>query len=136
MATDEGVEEDARPSWSDGELSSARLRRHMKNARTDGLLQPSIITLSNIGGAQSGEQHCHASLMKILDDIGVTSLITHVGDAETTHAVLPSTSIRIMFRHYEHEFKQRLGADAMKLEKFWADFFAEPIKKEWADSGA
>ena len=48
--------------------------------------------------------------------------------------VLPSTLINIMFVFYKHVFKHRLGADAEKLWKFWADFFAMPIKREWAST--
>ena len=106
------------------------------NARTDGLMHCAIETLSKIGGAHSSEQHCHRGLMKVLENIGITSLITHVEDAnaETTHMVLPSTLIKIMFRFYKHEFRQRLGADAEKLEKFWADFFAKPIRRDVAST--
>lgn len=112
--------------WSDGLQSSAALRRHMRNAVTDGLQQPSVKLLANIGGEASTEQHVHAGLMKILDDIGLTAVITTLADADVTHTVLPSTLIRTLHEHYIHEFRVRLGADTLKLTRFWDMFSSRP----------
>jgi len=123
--------------WCDGKASAVAVRGHMQNALRDGFQHPMIARLANMGG--TGEivtsQHCHEGMVKLLDQCGVTALITPLPPPSgVTHVVLPSTYIRLLYTHYRPMFKRRFGAIDHQIRLFWEQFISRPHNREWAST--
>ena len=46
--------------------------------------------------------------------------------------MLPSTLIKVMWKHYPTEFERRLVAKPTELREFWAGFLNNPKTADWA----
>ena len=116
--------------WADGLTSAKRLRDHMFNATIDGNVDPLITRLSKVGISQN----CQHGLMKLLDELGVSELITATRDTGVwTNCILPSTWCAYLSKTSPREFRLRLGADSTVLLDFWTKFFDSDARRQWAD---
>ena len=116
--------------WGDGIESSVRLKRHCANAVADGLRHPALVSLSTLGGAN--EQHTHQAMMEFVLRLGIGDLITDLPGPDVTQVVLPSSLIKVLHQHYNHEFRRRVGGDETLLSRFWEEFFRSPDRRAWS----
>jgi hypothetical protein len=116
--------------WSDGNQSATQVQKHMSNAVHDGLDDALVARLSRPGG--SSPQHCHATLMSLLDELPLMNVIAPLPHSSWTHIILPSSWISLMLRLGPRDFRLRLGADKTKVKTFWEEFYRSPGRLAWA----
>jgi len=122
-------------SWCDGIQSAAALRRHMADAVSDGFKHPMVTRFGNLGGGggRPSGQHCHESLVRLLQACGVNRCLTSLpSPSDVSHIILPSTIIKVAAQDYPTLFKKYFGANARKVEMFWRGFFESGFNREWA----
>ena len=107
--------------FCDGNLSATRLWQHCSNAKADGLTHPMVLRLAQVGSEDS-KHRCHSGVMKLLDSCGFDSLLTTL-EGTVSHAMLPSSYVKVMQSLYAYDFAMRMGADETKITEFWNGFF-------------
>jgi hypothetical protein len=111
--------------WCDGPLSAQRLRDFAIAGLDDGFEHPMCCRLASVGESN----HAHAGVIALLEGCGVVGKLSEYPREAVTHALMPSTWMRIISQ-YPHEFKKRLGANRVKLRSFWADFLERPANAD------
>ena len=113
--------------WADGDLSSAQLQKHVRNAISDGMNDPLLLRLGRVGQGQNA----HTGLMSVLTEVGVLGMLSPIADSSWKHCVLPSTWIRHLSLNSPRDFRLSLGADVYRTRSFWESFMENADRREW-----
>ena len=120
--------------WADGVQSASQVQQHMANAVHDGIDDPLVSRLNQIGGVS--HLHSHAKLMTLVGELPLMNIITTIAASSWTHIILPSSWITLLLRFSPRDFRIRLGADKRKVNAFWDVLFQSPVRRAWAQQHA
>jgi hypothetical protein len=104
--------------WGDGLISAQKLQRLASHGVADGFRHPMLERLASVPAGQ----HAELGLHRLLETCGVPQQLTEYPGEFVSHALLPSTWIRLIHSGYPHEFRLRFGAEKHKVAAFWEAF--------------
>ena len=102
-------------SWSDGEISAAKLQKMMADAVADGLHHPLVTRPSHV----LPDQHAHSSLMELLKaQTPILDDICHVPQGLGDRVLKLSFIIQGLYQHYPTDFVRIMGAASGGCDPF------------------
>ncbi len=116
-------------SLCEGIISASRLQALAVAGVADGFQHPMLTRLAELREGQ----HAQVSLINLLQTCDVPQQLSHFPGEFVTHAILPSTWIRIL-HGLPPEFRMRLGAERGKLRSFWQQFLSRPCNHDVRDN--
>ena len=108
--------------WCDGGMASARLCRHLRNARIDGSIDKLVLNLAKGFG-----QNSNRCVVDLVNQLPCMQIIHRIDDSTWTHYIKPSELFGHIAAHYPRSFRLRLGADPERLAEFWGNFYTQHV---------